>query len=61
VDEGLSNREIAAQLGIEIGTVKNHVHNLLEKLRVRRRSEAIERLRGKDPRRPTPHPLRLPD
>lgn len=61
VDEGLSNKEIAAQLGIEVGTVKNHVHNLLEKLRVRRRSEAIERLRGKDPRRPTPHPLRLPD
>jgi two-component system, NarL family, nitrate/nitrite response regulator NarL len=61
VEMGLSNKEIAAQLGIEVGTVKNHVHNLLEKLRVRRRSEAIERLRGKDPRRPTPHPPRLPD
>jgi two-component system, NarL family, nitrate/nitrite response regulator NarL len=61
VEIGLSNKEIAAQLGIEVGTVKNHVHNLLEKLRVRRRSEAIERLRGRDPRRPTPHPPRLPD
>lgn len=61
VELGLSNKEIASQLGIEVGTVKNHVHNLLEKLRVRRRSEAVERLRGKDPRRPTPHPLRLPD
>lgn len=61
VEMGLSNKEVAVQLGIEVGTVKHHVHNLLEKLRVRRRSEAIERLRGKDPRRPTPHPLRLPD
>jgi DNA-binding NarL/FixJ family response regulator len=61
LESGLSNKEIATQLGIEVGTVKNHVHNLLEKLRVRRRSEAVERLRGKDPRRPTPHPLRLPD
>lgn len=61
LETGLSNKEIATQLGIEVGTVKNHVHNLLEKLRVRRRSEAVERLRGKDPRRPTPHPLRLPD
>jgi DNA-binding NarL/FixJ family response regulator len=60
VEMGLSNKEIASQLGIEVGTVKNHVHNLLEKLRVRRRSEAIERLRGKDPRRPTPLPPRLP-
>jgi DNA-binding NarL/FixJ family response regulator len=61
LESGLSNKEIATQLGIEVGTVKNHVHNLLEKLRVRRRSEAVERLRGKDPQRPTPHPLRLPD
>lgn len=61
LESGLSNKEIAAQLGIEVGTVKNHVHNLLEKLRVRRRSEAVARLRGKDPQRPTPHPLRLPD
>lgn len=58
VELGHSNKEIATQLGIEVGTVKNHVHNLLEKLRVRRRSEAVERLRGKDPQRPTPHPLR---
>jgi two-component system, NarL family, nitrate/nitrite response regulator NarL len=36
----LSNREIATLLGIEVATVKNHVHNVLEKLRVHRRSEA---------------------
>jgi DNA-binding NarL/FixJ family response regulator len=31
IDEGLSNKEIAVRLGIEVATVKNHVHNLLEK------------------------------
>ena len=38
IDQGLSNKEIAVRLGIEVATVKNHVHNLLEKLRVRRRA-----------------------
>jgi two-component system nitrate/nitrite response regulator NarL len=50
IDQGLSNKEIAVRLGIEVATVKNHVHNLLDKLRVRRRSEAAARLRGRDPR-----------
>ncbi len=54
IDAGLSNKEIAVRLGIEVATVKNHVHNLLEKLRVHRRAEAAARLRGRDPRRPTP-------
>lgn len=45
IGEGLSNKEIAKRLGIELATVKNHVHNLLEKLRVRRRGEAAARLR----------------
>jgi two-component system, NarL family, nitrate/nitrite response regulator NarL len=38
--DGLSNKEIAARLRIELPTVKNHVHNILEKLNVRRRTEA---------------------
>jgi two-component system nitrate/nitrite response regulator NarL len=38
--DGLSNKEIASRLRIELPTVKNHVHNILEKLQVRRRSEA---------------------
>ena len=46
LEAGLSNKEIAARLGIEVATVKNHVHNLLEKLRVRRRGEAAARLRS---------------
>lgn len=40
VDQGLGNKEIARQLSIEIRTVKNHVHNILEKLQVHRRGEA---------------------
>jgi two-component system, NarL family, nitrate/nitrite response regulator NarL len=37
---GLSNKEIAVQLRIAPNTVKNHVHHLLEKLKVRSRHEA---------------------
>jgi DNA-binding NarL/FixJ family response regulator len=42
--EGLSNREIARRLRIETATVKHHVHNILEKLEVNRRSEAAARI-----------------
>jgi two-component system, NarL family, nitrate/nitrite response regulator NarL len=38
--DGLSNKEIARALQIEVATVKNHVHNILEKLQVTRRAEA---------------------
>jgi two-component system nitrate/nitrite response regulator NarL len=41
VAEGLSNREIASRLHIELTTVKNHVHNILEKLGARTRAEAV--------------------
>lgn len=40
IDEGLTNQEIADQLVIEVGTVKNHVHNILQKLDVGNRREA---------------------
>jgi DNA-binding NarL/FixJ family response regulator len=45
IDRGLSNKEIARQLKISLPTVKNHVHNILEKLQVRRRGAAAARLR----------------
>jgi two-component system nitrate/nitrite response regulator NarL len=45
IDEGLSNKEIASRLLIEVPTVKNHVHNILEKLHVRRRADAAAAFR----------------
>lgn len=45
VERGLSNKQIAAQLCIEPATVKNHVHNILEKLHVHRRGEAVAAMR----------------
>jgi two-component system, NarL family, nitrate/nitrite response regulator NarL len=44
IERDLSNKEIANSLGIEVATVKNHVHNVLEKLSVHRRSEVIRLL-----------------
>jgi len=43
--DGLSNKEIAARLIIEVATVKNHVHNILSKTQLRRRTEAAALLR----------------
>jgi two-component system nitrate/nitrite response regulator NarL len=40
IRDGLSNKEIATQLNIAPSTVKNHVHNLLQKLKVRSRHSA---------------------
>jgi len=40
VDLGLSNKEIARRLCIEVPTVKNHVHRILDKLQLSRRAEA---------------------
>ena len=42
VDQGMSNKQIARQLGIEVATAKNHVHNTLRKLHVHRRIEASD-------------------
>lgn len=40
VSEGKSNRQIAAELYLALGTVKTHVHNICGKLEARNRTEA---------------------
>ena len=44
VDQGCSNKDIARQLTISSATVKNHMHNILQKLQVSRRGQAAARL-----------------
>lgn len=46
IGEGLSNKQIAFALGIQNATVKNHVHNVLGKMRLSRRSQVSARLRN---------------
>jgi two-component system nitrate/nitrite response regulator NarL len=48
IDRGMSNKQIACELHIELTTVKNHVHSVLEKLHVERRSAAAAVMRGRD-------------
>jgi DNA-binding NarL/FixJ family response regulator len=45
LDQGLSNKQIARRLCIELRTVKNHVHHILEKYQVHRRVDAAIRFR----------------
>jgi len=40
IEQGYTNQQIGATLCIELGTVKNHVHNLLDKLGVPSRGQA---------------------
>lgn len=56
VADGRTNKQIALELSIELATVKNHVHHILEKLDVRSRGHAAalsrtraEPLRDLDP------------
>jgi len=49
IAEGMSNRQIAEELVIEVGTVKNHVHNILQKLEVNSREDAAAYLALRQP------------
>ena len=46
MNRGLSNKEISLRLRIETCTAKNHVQNILHKLGVHRRGQAVAKLRG---------------
>ena len=41
----MSNKEIAKELCVSMFTVKNHVHNILDKLEVENRVEAVDAAR----------------
>ncbi len=49
VTSGLTNKQIARELSIELPTVKNHVHNILEKLGVGSRTQAVAVTSGTRP------------
>jgi DNA-binding NarL/FixJ family response regulator len=47
LSKGLLYKEIADQLDISVGTVRQHIHNIYEKLHVQNRTEAINKAYGK--------------
>jgi len=42
---GSSNKEIGDELCLSVATVKHHVHHVLEKLKLRRRAQAMRLVR----------------
>ena len=48
IADGLSNKEIAQRLSIELSTVKNHIHNILDKLQLHNRLEAVQYARERN-------------
>ncbi len=47
LSQGLLYKEIAERLGISVGTVKQHIHRIYEKLHVQNRTEAVNRYFGR--------------
>ncbi|MEM9821708.1 MAG: response regulator transcription factor [Bacteroidota bacterium] len=47
--KGLLYKEIAREMGITIGTVKQHIHSIYQKLHVQNRTEAINKYLGRKP------------
>lgn len=56
LERAMSNKQIARELGLEVSTVKNHVHNILLKLSVTNRSEAAALIRACGPVQPSQMP-----
>ena len=56
IDSGLMNKEIARALSIQLTTVKNHVHQILEKLGVTHRAAAAAKVRKLGHRSKDLHP-----
>jgi len=46
VERGLTNQDVAAELGVSVSTVKRHMEHILEKLGVRTRTAAVARARS---------------
>lgn len=46
LSSGLLYKEISQELGITIGTVKQHIHKIYDKLQVNNKTEAINKMRG---------------
>ncbi len=44
VGTGLSNKEIAQRLGLSVGTVKLHIHNIFLKTGARRRGNLVAQM-----------------
>ena len=44
--KGLFYKEIAVELSITVGTVRQHIHKIYEKLHVQNRTEALNKFRG---------------
>ena len=47
LSKGFLYKEIAAQLGISLNTVKQHIHHIYEKMQVQNRTEAVLRYLGR--------------
>jgi DNA-binding NarL/FixJ family response regulator len=45
--DGLLYKEIGEKLGISVGTIKQHIHRMYEKLHVQNRTEAVNRYFGR--------------
>ena len=56
IARGLSNAEIAREQGITIATVKDHVHAILTRLSLSRRTEIAAACHGHDPKASAPDP-----